>query len=90
MGLIIDAKYFKGTPKDIHQTSGSKSILRFLLLLLIYTPIIFLMIVTNEKFTYLPVRMSLYYFIPTLFLSLILFGYSKLLFAKLGLLDYNN
>lgn len=90
LGLIIDAKYFQGSPKDIHQTLPQKSLLRFLLLWLFIAPFLYIITVYVARFEFLPTKLGIFYLLPTFTLSLLLYGFSKLLYGKVGLLAHNN
>jgi len=90
LGLIIDAKYYQGSPRDIHQTIPQKSLIRFLILLCAIAPFLFLITNFVAAFGYLPLKLFIFYLLPTFTLSFLLFGYSKILYRKLSLISPNN
>lgn len=89
-GLVIDAKYYNGTPKQIHDTSFNQTLLRFLLVFILTMPFIFAPMKVGNYLNYLIVRGVVFYFLPPLLCFTLMFGYSKLLFAKMRLVSDDN
>ena len=84
LGLLIDAKFYKGSPTTIHETSGLKTAAR-VFLLLFFGGILYMMPLL--PIPELVVRVVLFYLLIPFFAFLCLFAYSKLLFEFLSLLN---
>ena len=86
-GLIIDAKYFRGTPRQIHETSSKKTILRFTMIILFIAPFIYLPAFMGSMINKLYLRVIFFYFLPSFLGFFLIFGYSKVFFTKLNLVN---
>lgn len=79
-GLIIDAKYFSGTHKNINKTKLKKTALRLIISLLFILPFYVAPIVFISDENSVLVVFLFKYSLPSFSISLILFGFSKRIF----------
>ena len=85
LGMIFDAKYFRGTSRNIHDTSLLKSIARFFVALIWYGPFICFYIYYYTKVTKPVVKIFSFYAIFPFFDAFIWYAISRKVFGKLGL-----
>lgn len=87
LGLLFDAKYFRGTPRNIHETTLLKSIARWLVSLIYYTPFIGLTIMYYTKVTRPVVKIIVFYSVFPFCDGFIWYAFSRKLYTKLGLVS---
>lgn len=86
-GLIVDAKYFNGTHKNINHTKVKKTLLRLLVTILIVLPCYVAPIVFISDENNVFIVFFFKYSLPSFAISFILFGFSKRVFEKWNLVS---
>ena len=77
LGLLVDAKFYKGSPAGIHQTSGQKTMARVCIVFVVCGVLYTLSLLPIPQ---LVVRVLLFYLLIPFLTMFCLFAYSKLLF----------
>ena len=80
LGILCDTKYFKGTHREIHNTSICKGIIRTLITVIMFSPFF---IVVNLRLThgFIPILFTVY-ILPALIFGFIYFAFSRLIFQR--------
>ena len=92
LGMIIDAKKYRGTAKYAQDTSAAKTTLRLLITLAILIPVFTFCSIESQIYNKNPVKNGMVYraffliAMPTLFLSLMFYGWGNLIFKKCKLI----
>lgn len=81
LGILCDTKFFKGTHRDIHNTSIGKGILRLLVTVTIFSPFFFFMYYISFKPSFLRV-LFIFYVLPAFVSGFVFFAFSRLIFQK--------
>ena len=80
LGILCDTKYFKGTHREIHNTSIFKGILRSLVTVIIFSPFLYLCsahLVTD----FVPI-LFVVFILPAFISGFVFFAFSRLLFKR--------
>ena len=85
LGILIDAKFFKGSHRTLNETSICKSIFRFSFSAALTFPFVLLAFGQNKFDDRLITRVMIFYVLPTFFITFLYFAFSRLLFKKLKL-----
>ena len=83
--MIIDSKYFKGTHRNINKTSIKKKLIRIIISIFIIIPIFVLPVNFISSIKYSLVVLMVRYGIPSFFIGLLMFGYSKKFYERFNL-----
>lgn len=81
LGILCDTKFFRGTHREIHNTSCLKGLLRLLISLIIFSPLILAAELIPEDASFSEV-IFLVYIIPSFAVGFISFAFSRLIFQR--------
>jgi len=84
---VVDAKYFKGTHRDIHNTGATKTLMRFCLNLIFFVPFVVVPMVTADYVNRVFLKILLFYAFPPFWVSFYMFGFSKKVNQRLRLVQ---
>ena len=92
LGMIIDAKKYRGTARYAQDTNAAKTTLRLLITLAILIPVFAFCSIESQIYNKDPVKNNTIYraffliALPTLILSLMFYGWGNVLFKKCKLI----
>ena len=86
-GMIVDAKKYKGTVRTVNQTTFLKKLIRVSLSLIPVVFIFALPVFLIKSRSYILPIFLIKWAIPSFLIGNILFGYSKTVYAKFGLIN---
>lgn len=80
LGILCDTRFFKGTHREIHNTSITKGVLRTLITIVFFSPFLFL---ANARLTdsFISILFTVY-ILPALLGGFLFFAFSRLLFKR--------
>ena len=81
LGILCDTRFFRGTHREIHNTSCLKSLLRLLITLIIFSPLI-ITVHFIQKDASFPEVIFVVYIIPSFVVGFIFFAFSRLIFQR--------
>ena len=81
LGILCDTKFFKGTHRDIHNTSIVKGILRLLVSITIFSPFFLFIYYISFNPSFLRV-LFIVYVLPAFVSGFFFFAFSRLIFKR--------
>lgn len=90
IGIIVDSREFKGCHRLYNTTSTTKKVLRILMSILLIVPLYVCPVYLIKSSKYVVLVMFAKYGVPSFLTALALFGFSKILYLKFGLLQPEN
>ena len=84
LGILVDAKFFKGSHRTLNDTSACKSIFRFSFTIILLFPSM-LLAWSEFQTSSVIVQMLFFFVLPGFLASFLYFAFSRLLFKKIGL-----
>ena len=87
LGLVVDAKQFRGTIRGVNQTNIRKSLFRVVLSALAIVPIFVcpVYLISSSRFVFAVLMVK--YAIPSFIIGFILFGHSKTIYERFNLIN---
>lgn len=87
MGMIVDAKYFRGTIRQANDTSVCKRFMRVVLSAMPVVPLYVCPIFLIESKRYIFSILTIKYGIPSFVVGFLLYGYSKAIYERFNLMN---
>ena len=81
LGILCDTKFFKGTHRNIHETSIAKGIIRLIFTLAIFTPFLVIIDTNLASENYIQL-LFLTYIVPAFVSNFLFYAFSRPLFAQ--------
>ena len=82
LGILCDTKFFRGTHREVHNTSVVKGVLRCLVTLLLFSPFLLLINVDLLNSDNFEVILIVVYVLPAFFSGFFFFAFSRLIFKR--------
>ena len=87
LGIVIDSKDYKGCHRLMNQTSIKHILIRLTLSLFIILPLYVLPLFLIKSSRFVILILVIKYGVPSFLLGFVLYGYSKLVYKRFGLLS---
>jgi hypothetical protein len=87
MGLIVDAKYYQGTVKSVNRTPFLQTLMRLLISLVFIVPVYVCPIYLIGATQYVFLVLLFKYALPTFGIAFLLFGFSKQVYQRFGVVN---
>ena len=87
IGMIIDAKHFKGTVRQVNKTGLRQQLTRVALSSIAVIPIYVCPVYLIESKKYIIAILTVKYGIPSFMIGFLLYGYSKLIYERFNLIN---
>jgi hypothetical protein len=86
MGILIDARFYRGTHKAVHETTNLKMVARLIIGVAIAVPLVIFVILGYHEMTNATLKILVFFTTIPFFEGLLWFAFGKKLFRRLNLI----